>query len=122
MLEARASLRNRCEPELLSGSSVTANYFDVLGVKPAMGRGFVAEDTGGPEVMLISDALWSRRFGRDPRILGRQLRIRDSLRTVVGIMPADFYEPELGGRVPRKCGACCTHATWRRSADPTSCG
>ena len=65
-----------------------------------MGRGFVAEDTAGPEVMLISDALWSRRFGRDPQILGRQLRIRGSLRTVVGIMPADFREPELGGRIP----------------------
>ena len=76
----------------LGGMIVSANYFDVLGVEPALGRGFDHEDDalgGHPEVVIAHD-VWHERFGADPGILGRTLRFNDAMLTVVGVAPEGF--------------------------------
>lgn len=80
------------EPERLTGERVTASYFNVLGVHPAAGPGFsAADDTAtGPNVVILSHALWRRRFAADPAIVGRQITLDDSSYTVVGILPPGF--------------------------------
>src|SRR5262249_48920426 len=62
------SLTGRGEPERLVAARVSAGWFPVLGLRPALGRGFTAEEDadGGPRVVLLSDGLWRRRFGADP--------------------------------------------------------
>jgi putative ABC transport system permease protein len=83
------------EPERLDGQSVSADYFRVLGVRPAVGRDFEAADDqpfqpNGPAVALISDTLWRRRFNGDPALVGRQILLNDVPVTVIGIMPSGF--------------------------------
>lgn len=79
-------------PERLEGQRVSAAYFRVLGVAPAAGRGLQADDDrpGSPRVVVLSDALWQRRYGADPSIVGRTVQLDDVDYTVVGIMPARF--------------------------------
>jgi len=74
------------------GYMVTANYFEVLGVAPAHGRGFLPteDDPGGPRVVVLSHGLWSRQFGADPGIVGGSVLLNDVPHTVVGVMPARF--------------------------------
>ena len=80
------------EPERLEGQRVSAGYFRALGVRPARGRDLTAEDDRptSATVAILSDALWRRRFGADPSIVGRQVRLDDDAYTVVGIMPPGF--------------------------------
>jgi putative ABC transport system permease protein len=80
------------EPELLTGQRVSAGYFHVLGITPALGRGFTAADDqpGAPLVVVLSHELWQRRFGADPAILGRAVRLDDDNHLVVGVMPRGF--------------------------------
>jgi predicted permease len=76
-----------------NGEIVRANYFDVLGVKLAQGRGFRPEDDDPSNTSLavvISDSLWTQRFKRDPEILGRQARLDDKMYGVVGVTPPGF--------------------------------
>ena len=74
---------------------VTANFFDVLGIHPALGRTFLpGEDQPGRErVAVLSDALWNRRFGGDASILGRTIRLDDADYLVVGILPRRIQFP-----------------------------
>src|SRR5215212_1689037 len=75
------------------GILASANYFDVLRVRPALGRGFLAgEDSaaGREPVVVISHALWRRRFDADPAVLGRRLWANGRELTVVGVAPPDF--------------------------------
>ena len=83
------------EPERLDGQLVTANVFSILGVAPALGRTFLPnEDQPGQEhVVVLSDALWQRRFNRDPSILNRNITLNGESFTVVGVMPRDFFFP-----------------------------
>jgi putative ABC transport system permease protein len=93
----RASLTLAGEPEseVLSGASVSAGFFDTLGVPPALGRSFLTgEDRPGAEpVVMLSHALWQRRFGGDPDIVGKRLTVDDRQVTVVGVMPPRFDYP-----------------------------
>ncbi len=84
------------EPERIPGAVATANLFEVLGKRPQLGRGFRPEEDrpGGPAVVLLSHGLWQRRFGGDPKIIGRKLTLDDLPYTVVGVMPAGFQFPE----------------------------
>ncbi|NJD19650.1 MAG: FtsX-like permease family protein, partial [Gemmatimonadetes bacterium] len=84
-------------PERVSGAQVTSDAFDALRVRPAMGRGFLPEETasGGPDVVILGHGLWTRRYGGDPEVLGRIVRVNGKDRTVVGIMPEGFRFPEL---------------------------
>jgi putative ABC transport system permease protein len=79
-------------PERLEGQSISANYFHVLGVAPALGRGFSLADDAfhGPNVVLISDRLWRRQFGANPSVIGSSIRLNDDTYTVVGVMPRSF--------------------------------
>ena len=85
-------LSGRGEPERLSGVPVSENFFDVLGVKPLLGRAFTAQESAwnGPKVVMLGYALWERRFNRDPTIVGTSLVINDTAHTVVGVLPASF--------------------------------
>jgi putative ABC transport system permease protein len=70
---------------------VTHRFFDVLRVRPILGRTFVPSDKAlPPNVTVISERLWRTRFGSDPRIVGRQLRIDEFAFTILGVVPADF--------------------------------
>jgi putative ABC transport system permease protein len=79
-------------PEGHIAEAVTANYFDVLGVQPALGRAFSKEEdtADGPKVVILSDALWRSRFAADPLVLGRTMSIDGVTHEIVGVMPADF--------------------------------
>jgi putative ABC transport system permease protein len=82
-------------PESLLGQAVTADFFPVLGVGPVLGRPFVPEEDreGGERVVILSDALWRSRFGADPAILGRAIRLDREPRRVVGVLPSGFVTP-----------------------------
>jgi putative ABC transport system permease protein len=82
------------KPERPDGQSVTASYFHMLGVSPALGRDFQPGDYlfHGPMMVILSDRLWRRRFGADREILGRQIKLNDDNYTVVGVMPPDFED------------------------------
>ncbi|HKQ63174.1 MAG TPA: ABC transporter permease, partial [Candidatus Polarisedimenticolaceae bacterium] len=77
------------DPERVQAALVTANLLDVLGVTPALGRGFRPEEeqVGRNGVVVLSHALWQRRFGGDPAIVGRTLSFGDGRRRVVGVLP-----------------------------------
>ena len=83
------------EPDRVRQILVTANFFQVIGVPPALGRGFLTgEDQPGHEpVVVLSDALWKRRFGGDPAILGKSIRLDDADYRVVGVMPPKIEFP-----------------------------
>jgi putative ABC transport system permease protein len=83
-------------PERVQGFQVTANFLDVLGVKPLLGRGFSAEEEqpGKDAVALLTYNLWQRRFGADPNIVNKTISANGITRTVVGVMPPDFNYPK----------------------------
>src|SRR5215472_9367069 len=82
------------QPTHIAGATVSPSYFAVLGVDAALGRTFDPHDaTPGPNLeVVISDGLWKRAFGADPRILGKSLRLDNDLFYVVGVMPAGFRD------------------------------
>ena len=86
------------EAERVNGALISANLFQVLGVQPARGRLFLpGEDGLNPQpVVLISDALWRRRFAEDSAIVGRTISVDGRARTVVGVMPPGFSFPDRG--------------------------
>jgi len=86
-----ASLTGDGAPEQVIGRAVTANFFNVLGVRPALGRSFASgEDTTGAAVVIISHALWQRRYHGDPRIVGRTMVMNNAKYEVIGIAPKSF--------------------------------
>jgi putative ABC transport system permease protein len=80
------------EAQQVVGAAVSAQFFSVLDVHPALGRSFTeAEDQPGQSpVVVLSDALWRQRFGADPNVLGKSLTMDGESYTVVGVMPPDF--------------------------------
>ncbi|HTL56631.1 MAG TPA: ABC transporter permease [Candidatus Limnocylindrales bacterium] len=89
------------EAEVVSGQGVTGNFFAVLDVAPILGRTFVEEDDrrGAAEpVVVISHALWRRRFSSDPAIIGRKIQLDNVPVTIVGVMPSGFigFQTDVG--------------------------
>ena len=86
------TLSGSLEPERLSGQRVGAGFFGTLGVRPAIGRDFRPDDDrpGGANVVILSDALWRRRFGGDPTIVGQHIRLENEDHLVIGVMPSSF--------------------------------
>lgn len=89
------NLTGQGEPERLSGSQVTANFFDTLGVSPLRGRTFVTgEDQPGHEqVVLLSETFWQRHFSRNEQVIGRSVNLDDRPYTIIGVMPNTFRFP-----------------------------
>ena len=87
------------EAERIAGMRVSANFFQMLGVKPALGRDFTAaEDSpAGWQVVVLSDGLWRRKFGGDPSVIGRVITFGGLPFTIAGVMPASF-EPLISER------------------------
>jgi putative ABC transport system permease protein len=83
-------------PERVEGAEVSASFFDVLGVKPELGRGFVAgeNEPGRSKLAVLGRALWTRRFGADPTLVGRTIDVDRQPYLVVGVAPAGFSYPE----------------------------
>jgi predicted permease len=86
------TLKETGEPERLSGFGVARNFFDLLGVRPLLGRAFDDEECkwNGRKAVILTHGLWERRFGSDPGVIGRRLTLNDEATTVVGVMPAAF--------------------------------
>ena len=86
------TLTGPAEPERIDGQRVSAEYFRVLGVPPALGREFeaAADRLNGPREVVLGEALWRRRFGGDPTIIGRPIVLNGDPFVVVGVMPKSF--------------------------------
>ena len=95
------SLGEGAQPERIWGMLTSANYFDMLGVKPELGRTFLPEEDenpGGHPVVVLSHRLWQTKFGADPHILGRQIQLNKRNFTVIGVAPEPFIGSILGLR------------------------
>jgi putative ABC transport system permease protein len=96
---------NLAEPgesaERLQGFAVSADYFPALRIQPALGRVFTPEEheTGADKVVVLSDRFWMSRFGGDPNVIGRTLRMDSENIKVIGVMPGGFDHPLLWGNV-----------------------
>jgi putative ABC transport system permease protein len=86
------NLAGGTEPERVRGLQVSEGFFRVLGVEPAIGRGFLEEEDrpGVPPVVVVSDGLWRSYFGSDPNLVGKEIQVNGRSRTVVGILPSSF--------------------------------
>jgi putative ABC transport system permease protein len=84
------------EPERVQGETISWNLFPLLGVRPQLGRAFREDEDrpGAPGVILLSDEVWTRRYNRDPGIIGRSISVNTLPHTVVGVMPVGFRFPE----------------------------
>jgi putative ABC transport system permease protein len=99
-------------PERVGGAMVNANFFDVIGVAPAIGRSFEARDEGpgAARVAVLGDGLWRRRFGGRPDVVGQTIRLNDEPHTIVGVMPQGVDYPDRA--------ALWTPPHWRVPDDP----
>ena len=85
--------------EVTAGSIVSANYFDAIGVRPALGRGFAPEEETGRSahpVVVISHQLWKDRFRGDPAIIGKTQMLNGQPHTIIGVTPEGFYGTFVG--------------------------
>ncbi|HZM90090.1 MAG TPA: ABC transporter permease [Blastocatellia bacterium] len=92
---AAFSIRDADPPDVFNGARVSFNFFDTFGVRPLLGRTFVAEDgqLNAPDTVILSHRLWMRRFGGDPSVVGKTFMTAERGTTVIGIMPPDFKFP-----------------------------
>ncbi|HWC97937.1 MAG TPA: ABC transporter permease [Candidatus Sulfopaludibacter sp.] len=95
------NITGRGDPEQILGARVSANFFATLGVQPALGRAFTAAEgvSGAAPVVILSGALWSRRFASDPAAIGQPLTLDGKDYNVIGVLPAGFRFDFLGPRV-----------------------
>ena len=93
------TVTGRGDPEQYRGARVSWNFFDILGVQPALGRAFRPEEDqpGGQSVALISHSLWARRFGSDPAIAGAHITLDARDYVIAGVLPAGFRFDLFGG-------------------------
>jgi predicted permease len=89
------------DPERVSAVRVTANYFSVLGASPEIGRTFAAgeDHEGYNRVVVLSHRLWERKFGSDPGLVGKAIRLNNERYTVIGVMPFQFRLMSFQGEV-----------------------
>lgn len=99
------------EPERVAVAFVTANFFDVIGLPPQVGRTFREDEDkpGAPPLVVISDRLWDHAFQRDPTIVGRAVNFHGQQSTVIGVMPREMDSPH---------GVDAWFSVMRRSANP----
>ena len=96
-----ANLTDQSEAERVQGVRLSANIFQILGVQPLLGRVLDAADDrpGAPPVALISHGLWTRRYGKQPGIIGTNVTLNGEPRMIVGVLPPDFVLPNLDSEV-----------------------
>ncbi|MCF3649576.1 ABC transporter permease [Synoicihabitans lomoniglobus] len=89
------NLTYQSQPRRLTGGYVTHDFFDAVGVFPALGRDFLPEDDqpGVNKAVIISDALWKRDFGADPNVIERTVNVNGVAGTIIGVMPPKFNFP-----------------------------
>ena len=89
------------DPLRLNGWSVEAELFPILGVEPSLGRYFTEDDTneGAPPTVVLSYGLWQSVFGGARDVIGRTIRLDQTTRTILGVMPPDFYFPNRGAEI-----------------------
>ena len=94
--DGQFSLTGVGDPVGIIGYRFDADFFDVLGVRPMLGRTFVPEETvaGKHQVVVLSHRLWQRHFGGDPQIVGRGITLNGLPYTVIGVMPPGFHHPQ----------------------------
>jgi putative ABC transport system permease protein len=94
------NLTGGSEPERVSGARVGASFWSLLGVAPAIGRGFAPneDESSAGRVVVLSDGLWKRRFGADRRIVGKTISLDGQSYTVIGVAPARFSFPDRPDR------------------------
>jgi predicted permease len=92
------SLTGRGTPQRIYGARVTANFFDVLGVRPVLGNAFRANEDrpGGARIALLTYGLWAGQFGSDPKIIGQALTLNGEAYTIAGILPREFQFAKRG--------------------------
>ena len=92
---ATINLSDQDRPERFDGAFVSGDLFSILGAAPVIGRDFSRADEGdgAPAVVMLSHELWQSRYGADPKIVGRQIRVNAAAATIVGVMPEDFSFP-----------------------------
>lgn len=96
--EISVSLAGGGVPDRVRGLVATGNFFEVLGIEARLGRTFTPEDDrteGGHAVVVLSDGIWVRRFGADPAMVGRTLRLNGRPYVVLGVLPRGFRGPDL---------------------------
>ncbi|HEX6719261.1 MAG TPA: ABC transporter permease [Pyrinomonadaceae bacterium] len=95
-LPGAVNLTGSGEPERLTASIVTGNYFDTFGVAPSLGRAFTLENEkpGQDQVVVLSDTLWQKRFGGDPEIINKTIVLDGKSYEVIGVMPASLRLPQ----------------------------
>src|SRR5688500_11233899 len=83
-------------PERFNGTFVSADAFRILGQRPVLGRDFLPEDDrpGAPAVILIGNGVWKNRYGSDPTVVGRTVRVNDVPSVIIGVMPEGFRFPQ----------------------------
>ena len=78
------------DPRPVTDISVAGNFFDLLGVRPELGRGFTAEEQHNGGVVLVTHAYWKRYMGADPAVVGKTITLNDKPIPVVGVLPESF--------------------------------
>ena len=81
------TLTNLGDPVQIFGGRLTANYFDVLGVRPIRGRNFLPGEEEGADVALVTENFWQKRLGGDPNVIGRSITLDGTVHTIVGVLP-----------------------------------
>ncbi|MGA7624916.1 MAG: ABC transporter permease [Candidatus Acidiferrales bacterium] len=99
--DASFSLTGSAVPEEILGRQVSWNLFRVLGVRPLLGRDFVAEEDNAKtgDAAILSHALWRQSFGADPHIVGRKIELDNQEYTVIGVMPQGFEFPDRASAI-----------------------
>jgi putative ABC transport system permease protein len=84
------------EPVRLDAGLIDGEFFSLLGIKPALGRGITPQEDqlGGPKVVVLSHEFWQQQLGSDPQVLGKAIPLSGEPYTVIGVMPADFVMPK----------------------------
>lgn len=107
----------KCDPERVTGYTVSPNLFVLLGAGPALGRGFNEADgvRGAEPVVLLSHAIWMRRFGGDSSVIGRGLNVNGRVRTMIGVMPPTVRFPDAPIGFLRERGELWFPYSWQNS-------
>jgi len=96
---AQAAISTQNQNDVIWGQVVSGNYFDVLGVQPALGRGFAPDEDkalGAAPVVVVSHGLWRRRLGSDPSIVGKTIELNSRTYSVIGVAPESFKGTKFG--------------------------